>query len=158
MFFDRATTPQQKLGTIVCLPNSCPITHAGRPTPNNTLKYGLQDLGTIITRRLRPLLSLHLKATQYFGVPGNTIFDAVATVRDVIAHAEHEKLPVCVLTLDFQRAFDRLSHEYLFTILCKYGPSTHFITLLRVLYSEATSTVQINGHLHGQSPIHCGVR
>jgi hypothetical protein len=35
----------------------------------------------IRARRLRPLLALHPKATQYCGVPGNTIFDDVATVR-----------------------------------------------------------------------------
>jgi hypothetical protein len=55
-------------------------------------------------------------------------------VRDIIAYVEHEKLPMCVLTLKFQRVFDRLSHEYLHTILRSYGLSTHFITLLQALY------------------------
>jgi hypothetical protein len=126
--------------------------------PITLLNTDYKILARILARRLRPLLALHLKATQDCGVPGNTISDAVATVRDVIAHAEHEKLPVCVLTLDFQHAFDRLSHKYLFTILCNYGLSTHFVTLLRALYSEAASTVQINGNLNGPFPIHCGVR
>jgi hypothetical protein len=82
----------------------------------------------ILTQRLKPLLALHLKSTQFYRVPGNTILDAVATVRDVIAHAEYEKLPMCVLTLDFEHAFDRLSHVYLFTILCNYVLSTHFVS------------------------------
>jgi hypothetical protein len=30
--------------------------------------------------------------------------------------------------------------------------------MLQALYSEATSTVQIKGHLQGPLPIHCGVR
>jgi hypothetical protein len=126
--------------------------------PITLLNTDYKILAGILAWCLRPLLVLHLKAMQYCGVPGNTIFNAVATLRDVIAHAEHEKLPVCILTLDFQHVFDRLTHEYLFTILHNYGLSTHFVTLLRALYSEATSTVQINGHLHGPFPIHCGVR
>jgi hypothetical protein len=65
---------------------------------------------------------------------------------------------MCVLTLDFQEAFDRLSHEYLYTILRSYGLSIHFVTLLQALYTEVISTVHINGHLHGPFPIHCGVR
>ena len=88
--------------------------------PITLLNCDYKILTRILAWRLRPLLALHLKATQYCGVPGNTIFDAVATVRDVIAYAEHEKLPMCVLTLDFQHVFDRLSHEYLHTILRSY--------------------------------------
>ena len=158
MFFERATTTQQKLGTIVCLPKSGPMVTPADRRPITLLNTDYKILARVIARRLRPLLALHLKTTQFCGVPGNTIFEAVATVRDVIAHAEHEKLPVCILTLDFQQAFDNLSHEYLFTILRNYGLSTHFVTLLQALYSEATSTVQINGHLHGPFPIQCGVR
>jgi hypothetical protein len=117
MFFDRATTSQQKLDTIVCLPKSGSMLTPADRRPITLLNTDYKILASILARRLRPLLALLLKATQYCGVPGNTIFDAAATVREVIAHAEHEKLPVCVLTLDFQHTFDRLSHEYLFTIL-----------------------------------------
>ena len=112
MFFDRATTTQQKLGTIACLPKSGPMLNRADRRPITLLNTDYKILARVIARRLRPLLALHLNATQYCGVPGNTIFDAVATVRDVIAHAEHEKLPVCVLTLDFQHAFDKLSHHF----------------------------------------------
>ena len=158
MFFDSTITPQQKRGTIVCLPKPGPMLTPSDRRPITLLNCDYKILARTLARCLRPLLALHLKETQYCGVPGNTIFDAVATVRDVIAHAEHEKLPMCVLTLDFQHAFERLSHEYLYTILRSYGLSTHFVTLLQAIYSEATSTVQINGHLHGPFPIYSGVR
>jgi len=69
--------------------------------PITLLNCDYKILIRILARRLRPLLALHLKATQYCGVPGNTIFDELATVRDVIPYAEHEKLPMCVPTLDF---------------------------------------------------------
>jgi len=91
-------------------------------------------------------------------VPGNTILDAVATVRDAVAHAEHKNVPLCVLTLDFKDAFDRISHDYLFTILHSYGLSAPFINRLRTLYDDATSSVQINGHIQGPISIRCGVR
>jgi hypothetical protein len=74
-------------------------------------------------------------------------------VRDVIAYDEHEKL-----TLNFQHALDRLSHEYVYSIFRDYGLSNHFVTLLQALYTETTSTVQIKGHLQGPFPIQCGVR
>ena len=80
-------------------------------------------LTRILARRLRPLMELHLKSTQYFLVSDNTIFDAVATVRDVAVYAENFNLPLCILTLDFQQAFDRISHEYLFMLLRSLGLS-----------------------------------
>jgi len=65
---------------------------------------------------------------------------------------------MCILTLDFEHAFDRVSHDYLFTILRSYGLSAHFVTLIRNLYTGATSSVQINGRLHGPIPTRCGVQ
>ena len=58
-----------------------------------------------------------LQQSQYCWVLGNTIFKAVATVRKAIAQTEVKQAPLCVLSLDFQEAFDRISHQYLFAIL-----------------------------------------
>jgi len=62
----------------------------------------------------------HLKSTQYCGVPGNSILDAVATERDAIAHAEYANTPLCILKFDFKNAFVRVAHSYLFIILHSY--------------------------------------
>jgi hypothetical protein len=55
-----------------------------------------------------------LQHSQNCVIPGTSIFDAVATIRDAIAYAEVKGSPLCVLTIDFQGASDNLSHEYLF--------------------------------------------
>ena len=88
----------------------------------------------------------------------NTIFDAVSTVRDMAAYAENIHLPLFILTLDFQRVFDSIAHEYLFTILCSYGIRHHSVTLIQNQYTDVTSFVQINGHLYGPILIRRGVR
>lgn len=59
-------------------------------------------LAKIIVARLRPVLAELLHSSQYCGVPGNTTFDAVATVREAIAYAETEKSRLCVVSLDFK--------------------------------------------------------
>jgi len=91
-------------------------------------------------------------------VSDNTILDAVATVRDTIAHAETNDIPLCVITHDFQHKFDSISHEYLFSILRSYGLSARLVALMKNLYTDDTSAVQINGDLHGPISIRCGVR
>jgi hypothetical protein len=64
----------------------------------------------IIVNRRRPTFSDMLHTSQYFGVPGNMIFDAVASVRDATVYAELTHVPLCILSLDFTAAFDRISH------------------------------------------------
>jgi len=45
-----------------------------------------------------------------------TVFEAIVTVREAIDHAELTKSTLRILFLDF-KAFDKISNEYLFTML-----------------------------------------
>jgi hypothetical protein len=112
----------------------------------------------MFSQRVKPILEKQRSKTQFFGVLGNNILDAVTTVRDTIAFSEYTNAPLCVMALDFKQAFDNLSHEYPFSILRNYGLTGRFTNLICNLYRDVTSTVQINGRLHGTIPIKCGVR
>jgi len=158
MFRHNQVSTQQKHGMVVCLPKS-----NGDPTPDGyspitllTTEYKL--LARIMARRLLPIMEEHLRSSQFCAVPGNTILDAVATVRDAITYAENTGTPLCMLTLDFEGAFDRISHYYLFHIFRRYGISHWYIERIRNLYDGATASIQINGTLKGHIPIHCAVR
>jgi hypothetical protein len=69
----------------------------------------------------------------------HTIFDAVATVREAKAQLEHTNQALCVLSLDFQAAFDNISHQYRFQTLDRYGFSGSFRRRIRHKYENATS-------------------
>ena len=87
----------------------------------------------------------HLRISQFCIVPGNSIIEAVSTVREAVAHAELTDTSLCVLTLDFREAFDRIAHDYLFTILKIYGIIPWFIDRIKDLIENATASIQING-------------
>jgi hypothetical protein len=65
---------------------------------------------------------------------------------------------MCILSLDFHSAFDRIAHDYLFHILQSYGIRPDFIDHLRAIYSDATTSVQINDSIACIIPIQSGVR
>ena len=67
-------------------------------------------LARIRTNQLRPTLSDMLHPSQYCGVPGNTIFDAVTKVRNAIAYEELTHTALHTPNLHFRAAFDRISH------------------------------------------------
>ena len=158
MFLNKHITPRQKQGVIICLPND-----NGDGTPNgyrpiSLLNTDYKIMARILARRLKLVMDEQLQHTQFCGVSGNSIIDAASQIRDIIAHAEHTGTPLCVLSLDFHNAFDRIAHEYLFYILHSYGIQKGFLDCLRAMYTEVTFFVQVNDTLAGPIPIHCGVR
>jgi hypothetical protein len=158
MFIGQATTQQQKRGIIVNLPkdlNPRAVTDYRQIT---LLPTDYKLLARIVAQRIKQVTGEQINDTQYCGVEGRTITEALATVRDVIAYAEYRNTPMCVLTIDFSQAFDRISHEYLFRILPRFGISDQFIEHLQALYEGAEASVQINGEQVGNIPIRCCVR
>jgi hypothetical protein len=149
---------QQKHGVIVCIPKT------GRPTeqrdcrPITLLNTGFKILTRNLTGRVQNVLGDFLHPSQYCGTPGKSIFDAVATVRDAIARAEVSRTPLCILFLDFAEAFVKMWHTYLFEILRIYGFSDRFLECVRMMYTNAVSVVQDNGHMSGPIPIGCSIR
>jgi hypothetical protein len=111
MNMEKAISTQQKHGVIICLPKN---SESQRPTdfrPITHLNVDYKVLARILGHRLRPLLAEKLQLNQFCGVPGNTNLEAVATVGEAIAQAQVTRSPMCVLSLDFQEAFDRISHQ-----------------------------------------------
>jgi hypothetical protein len=96
MFFGDTITPQQKAGIIVCLPKPAPMLTTAVRRQITLLNSDLKIATRILAQRFRPIVEAHLQTTQYCGVPGNNILDAVASVSDTIAYAEKKQHPnVC---------------------------------------------------------------
>jgi len=149
---------QQKLGVIVCTPKTKHPIEPKAYGPITLLNTDYKIIARTLAGRVRTVLGNILHPSQYCGTPDKSIFDAVATIRDAIAFAEISGKPLCVLSLDFKEAFDKVSHTYLWDTLRRYGFSEKFLELIRRLYTNAASVVQINGHISGEIPIGCSVR
>ena len=107
---------------------------------------------------IRPWMTDIIQKSQHCGPHGNTIFDAAAAVRDVVAYAEISGTPLRILSIDFKEAFDKISHDYLFELLWIYGFSERFQRRIKGVYYRATSTIQINGYRSHPIPIRSSVR
>ena len=158
MFFEHCTTSNQKHGIIICMPKKHRNISPKNYRPITLLNSDYKCIARIMARHLRPLLEKYLTGTPYCGVPGSSILDAVTTIRDTIAYAECKRRPMCVLSLDFSNAFDKIAHEYLFQALRQYALPESFVTSIARMYEGATSMVQINGRLCGPIPIRCAIQ
>jgi hypothetical protein len=158
MYIHKEITRRQQHGIIFNISKDTgDITPNGyRPITLMNTEYKL--LARIMARRLTPILEEHISSSQCCSVPGKSILEAVSVLRDVTAHAELTRTPLCILSLDFRSAFDCISHQYLFKFLTGYAISEWFIDRVRSMYKNATALLQINGALVGQIPIQSAIR
>jgi exonuclease III len=117
MFNKKSLTEQQQQGVVVCIPKTKHpmVTHDYRNI--TLLNSDYKIMARILAARLKAVIGDRLHPDQYCGVANRTILDAAATLRDVIALSEITGKPACVLSLDLTEAFNRVAHEYLFTVL-----------------------------------------
>ena len=99
-------------GVLICLPKSDGDNTLNSYRPISLLNTDYKIMAWVVARRLRQDLSEQLQHTKFCGVPSSSILDAASQVRDVIAHAENTGNPLCILTLDFHKAFVQFSHKY----------------------------------------------
>ena len=104
-------TTQQKHGTIVCVPKQPKPRHVVDYRPITLLNADYKIMARIITTRLRKHTTEILHQSQFCGRTDATIYDALATIRDVIAFSEERRQPLCALSIDFSEAFDRIEHN-----------------------------------------------
>ena len=108
---------RQLQGLKVCKPKHPHPTGFDDYSPLTLMNTDYKIMTRIIATRLKPYLTEILHQNQFCGVQGNTVFETVTAIRDVIAHAEVTKKPLYVVSIDFSAAFDRISHEYLRKVL-----------------------------------------
>ena len=158
MFMNKSLTEKQNRGILISIPKN---PHADTPDsyrPISLLNTEYKLLARIMANRLKPILEEQLPTGQYCGVPRRSILDALTTVRDIVAYHETTRTPLCLISLDFQKAFDRISHEYLFQILECYGISAWFVERVRAMYENMSALIQVNGTLVGPIKIKSGIR
>ena len=141
------------------MPEKIPrLTQSEDYRPLTLLNADFKLLARIIANRTRPWINDLFHPSQHCGFQDNNILGAISAIRDTIAEAEITHTPVCILSLDFKGAFDNIGHSYLFTKLESYGFSSKFRQRLMRMYSNASSSVQVNGYISSPIPIKCSIR
>jgi hypothetical protein len=135
-------TDWQKYGIIVCIPKQARPMHPEDYRLLTLLYTDYKLLTRIIAKPLRPWLTELLHLAQHCGLPGPTVFEALATIRDAVAYAELTGTPLCLLSIDFKEAFDNISHDYLIAILREHGFSEHFQRCIQNIYNNASSAAR----------------
>ena len=111
-----------------------------------------------IAKRLEKVLPNIIHYNQCAYVKGRTIFDAVRTIEDVMEFSQRYNLEGRMICIDFKKAFDTVSRDFLFRTLTSFvfGPS--FLQWIHTFYNNISSCVINNGFSTQPFAVERGVR
>jgi exonuclease III len=91
-------------------------------------------------------------------IAGRSIFDQVRLSKLMVDYAEAVEQNGVIIALDQEKAYDKVTHDYLWKTLAKYNFPDVFIQTVRSLYESAETQVMINGVLSPSFKVSRGVR
>ena len=115
-------------------------------------------LAKAIANRLKQTLPFLVHTDQTPCIPERTINDHLRLIQDAITYANETNTPPALISIDQLKAFARVSHEFLFHTLEKFGLAPDFQQWIRLLYTDVASSVKVNGWLTAFIPLLGGLR
>ena len=147
-----------RLGIVTLLHKKDDKTDLKNWRPITLLNFDCKLFSKLLATRMTKVLGEVIHLDQACALPGRRITDNLVLIRDTICYARDRNIRVLALNLDFEKAFDRVSHQYLFKVLQKLGFPGRFIAWVGLLYRDISSKFVVSGHLTKAVDLHCGVR
>ena len=113
---------------------------------------GNKMLSKILSNRLKPTLQHAISIEQTCGIPNRSIFSNLFTIREIINHSNTKNINSFIISVDQEKAFDKVDREFLYQIMRKLGYSEIFIKFIKKLYQNTLSIISNNGFLLPPSP------
>ncbi|CAI5466116.1 unnamed protein product, partial [Closterium sp. Yama58-4] len=126
--------------------------------PITLLNFAYKVLARVVADRMKSVLHMVISPEQYGFIPGRRLSDAVALVADIIEGAKNDKGDCYMLLVDFQKAFDSVSRDFLFQVLESMGFPEQFVGWIKGLHEDTTTKLLINGWLGEGVDVVSGVR
>ena len=106
-----------------------------------------------ISLRLSKVLESLFDPDQTCSVPGRSIASNLFLLRDVLDHIERTGETGILVSLDQEKAFDRVDWTFLLNLLRHLGFGPCFLNCIHTLYNGANMRVIVNGFLSDMIPI-----
>ncbi|CAM2100072.1 unnamed protein product [Caretta caretta] len=105
---------------------------------------GCKIVAKSILLRLGSVLADVVHSDQTYTVPGRSIFDNLYLVRDLLELGCRDGLSFALLSLDQEKAFNRVDLGYLLNTLQAFGFGPLFVGFLQALYASAECLVRLS--------------
>ncbi len=126
--------------------------------PISLLNSDYKILTKIIATRMTPALAGLIHENQTCGVPGRSSFENLYNLSAIVDQVLENDDRLLLVTLDQEKAFDRIEHSYIREVLSKFGFPDEIIKWYDIISENAEAQICINGYLSDPIKIQRSVR
>ena len=101
-------------------------------------------MARVLANRLQLVIGDLIGPEQNYAVKGRSIQDNLHLVRKILEEIEDDA-EAALINLDQSKAFDRVDHQFLATVLETAGFESEFRKWISMLYHNPQAVVQVNG-------------
>ena len=143
------------------------LIHKGKELPRDILSNwrpisltntDYKILAKALAIRLQTVIKVVIHEDQTAYIKGRTITTIIRLIDDVIETTKYNNKSGGILALDYRKAFDTISKDYLKKVLKVFNFGSTFVKWVSVLMENTESSVQHAGWLSDWFPTECGVR
>ena len=126
--------------------------------PISLLNIDYKICTKVLANRLKKVLSVIQSEDQTCGVPVRSIYDNLFLLRVTLDYIDHKQLSAALISLDQEKAFDRINHGFLQRVLTCFNFSPSFRQWVNIVYADIHSWVLNNGWLSAKIKLDRGVQ
>lgn len=143
-FHNGTLPPSLREALITLLPKpDKPLTKCESYRPISLINTDAKILAKALALRLEEHLPVIIHSDQNGFVKNRQAFHNIRRVLNII-HEKRDEKDTCILSLDAEKAFDRVEWPYLFDVLRRYRCGPEFCRWVKLLYSEPSAKVITN--------------
>lgn len=125
--------------------------------PITLLNSDYKLLTKALSLQLLDLINEMIHRDQARFIPGRSIYNHIRLTRVMITYTETMEVNRAIIALDQEKAYDKITHRYLWKTLEAFNLLKCFIDTVKALYHDAKTMVAINGELSDPFPVLWGV-
>ena len=126
--------------------------------PISLINFDSKILTKCLAKRLKEVLPSIIECDQTAYVKNRFIGESIRLISDILDSTKKQKIEGFLLTVDLEKAFDSVDHNFLIACLKKMNFDQEFVNWVRVLLNKQESCVLNGGKSTGYFPLQRGVR
>ena len=147
-----------KKGLLIKIPKSGDLSQCEKWRGITLLSVPSKVFTRILLNRLKEACDNHLREEQAGFRKGRSCAEQIATLRIIIEQSIEWQSPLYITFVDFEKAFDSISREAIWTIMRHYGIPAKIINLIKNMYENFTCQVVHKGKLSEEFHVTTGVK
>ena len=148
----------QKRGLLSLIPKKSDPLNLKNWRPISLLNQDYKILAKMIANRINLCLPYLIDDDQSGFIKGRFIGQNITNIIDTIRYAEEHEIPSLLISIDYEKAFDKLDWNFIFKALEYFNFPATIIKWINILYTNVVSAVTNNGWISDYFPLQRGVR